>query len=320
MSHPGRGRKSRRSSRTWLGSSTALLSVLALTFVGQDPGASSGGSTARAQLDWGEDMDCDGLTDEVERFLGANPTCADSDYDGAKDGAEWLLGSDLNDAASLPDPHPAIRSCAYEAMGQIRVFCAVFPANLDFVDSFRLIVGSSEFGYSTEGDPGTGLGLFDVSAFLAYVAHSFTNTQHVGLELAGFTIDLDPSLLEESGSLNIGWASKIAGVEVVDQIYLGIEGTTKFMLAGSPTMGSAGSFTIQPLSPVPPPGDEDSEYCKIGLSDGAPVGLASVEFSVTTADCEPDGLLYCIDVDCTALAGQKFVMVDYGYLQSKAQE
>lgn len=333
--------QSRRGRTTCRSTSVAFLVAFALTYVGgdshdaaHDPGSTESpgswrssnhrpfmlGTTASAQFGWGEDQDLDGLADEVERFLGANSSLADTDYDGYSDGVEWVLSSDLTDPDSLPDARPAIRSYAYESLGQIRVFCAVYPANLDFVSTFRLLVGSREFTEADEGDPGTGIGIYDVSGLIPLLAHSYTHTQYLGLELAAFNMDFDPSLLRESGPLNIAWAATIAGVEVVDQIYLGIEGTTSYLLAATPAMAGGGSdFTIQPLGPVPPLGDEVAEYCSIGLSDGTPVGLASVEFSVTTADCLPDGLLYCIDADCSALAGQTFILVDYGYLQSKAR-
>jgi hypothetical protein len=268
----------------------------------------------------GIDVDLDGLLDEVEPYIGADATNADTDGDGYIDGAEWTLGSDPKDPASIPTLQPAVRSCAYKTNDQIRVFCAVYPANLDYVSTFRLLVGSTTFKYAQDGDPGVGLGIVDISGILPLLAGSFTRTTFKGLDLVGFNFDLPYYLLENHGQLNVAWAANLAGSPVVDQLYLGLQGGNAYVLgAGGPTTPGAVSCVIQPMGAVPPTPDETPEYCAVGFSSGSPVGLASVEFSVTNASCEPDGLLYCIAADCSALAGQSFVMVDYGYLQSKTQ-
>jgi hypothetical protein len=321
--------KPRRGRATPLWTCAALATAFAFAYVGAQPTPSAapgaGASldlVARAQaqdIDWGYDLDEDGLSDEVESVTGSDFTVADTDGDGYGDGAEWVLGADPADPGSLPDPRPAVRSTAYEVGDKIRVFCAVFPANLDLVQSFCLLIGSTSFEGAPEGDPGSGIGIYDASGLLGGYVGSFTQTTYLGLSLVGFDFDLDRTLLLAAGDLYVAWTARIAEVVVVDQLLLGVEGATEFVLAaGSAAPGSGSTLVAQPLALVPPPGDEIPEYCAVGFSDGTSVGLASVQYDVTSAECEPDGLLYCIDDDCTSLEGQSFLLIDYGYLQSRA--
>jgi len=326
MAHP------RRTWSTCSRTSVIVVGVIALAVIGseptvQDPSANSSSHSlgfvprASAEVDWGFDQDEDGLSDEVEKICGTDMSVGDSDGDGYSDGCEWVLRSSARDASSRPDPRPAVRCCAYEANGQIRVFCGVYPANFDFVESFHAYVGSTEYTLAPEGDPGTGVGLFDISSLLVGAAGSYTETTFLGLSLVGFDFDIDRCLLTQNGRLNIAFASKLAGVLVADQLLFGIEGFTDYLIAGGPVLaGAAASLGMQPLDPIPPPDEEDQAYCAISLSDGTSVGVASVEYQVTSAACEPGGLLYCVTADCASLSGQTFVLIDYGYLQSLADD
>jgi hypothetical protein len=329
MAHPRRGWST--CSRT----SVIVIAVFALALVGSEPPSAGSatvtpnrlplamnlGSSARAEVDWGLDQDEDGLNDEVEKVCGTDRAVGDSDGDGFSDGCEWVLGSDPRDPNSVPDPRPAVRACAYEAGGQIRVFCGVYPANLDFVDSFHVYLGSPAYDQAPQGDPGSGVGLFDISSLLIGVAGSYTETTFLGLSLVGFDFDIDRCLLAQNGRLNVAFASKLAGVLVADQLMLGVQGATDYVIAGGPAVaGTAATLGMAPLEPIPPPDEDDQDYCAITLSDGTSVGVASVEYQVTSAACEPGGLLYCVSADCGALAGQTFVLVDYGYLQSLADD
>ncbi len=266
------------------------------------------------------DSDLDALPDEIEPLVGSSPTDPDTDQDGFMDGIEWVLGTSPADPTSIPDPKPAMRSYAYQVQDQIRVFCGVFPADPAMVGCFRFLVGSDTFRNAPEGDPLTGLGIVDITSFFTLLGTSFTEAKFHGLTLVGFNVDLPTYLLVNHGQLNVALAATLADTPVVEQLYLGVQGTTGYVLGGGPAMpGGAASFAIQPLDPVPLPQDELPEYCEVGFGNATPVGIASVEYTVTSAACAPDGLLYCIDADCTALAGQTFVLVDYGFLQSKTQ-
>jgi len=101
-----------------------------------------------------------------------------------------------------------------------------------------------------------------------------------------------------------------------------VQGSTSLVLSNGPaTAAGQPSYAIQPLDPSGGGGGgDDPEYCSLGFDAGTPVGVGSVEYSVTSASCQPDGLLFCVGVDCTALQGQKMMMIDYGFLQSKAGE
>jgi hypothetical protein len=324
----------RRGETSWLRSGLTVSAALIVTFIGTDGfeagnsgredasrGRSVGPALAGADVDWGADQDMDGLLDDIERLIGVDSLMVDTDGDGYDDGVEWLMRSDAADAASVPDPRPAVRTLCHQSNGEIRVFCALYPANLQFIESFHLLVGSPDFDLATEGDPGVAIGLYDISGLLPALSGSYTLTQFLGLDVIGFDFGLDPSLLTPSTPLNVAVSARLAGVPVADQSYLGVQGSTSYVISGGPAIGgSSASYIANPLNPIPPPSDETPEYCAIGFSGGSPVGVASVEFSVTSAECEPDGLLYCIDVDCMALQGQSFMMVDYGYLQSKSSQ
>jgi hypothetical protein len=309
------------------GGAAGYLGAVAFCFVGLGPDAPSGEpatwlgpTSARGSFPEGIDSDGDGMSDEFERFTDTNAHVADTDGDGSDDGAEWLLRSDPNDASSLPEPRPAIRSYAFESGGALRIFTLFFPAAPTLVDSFHLVAGSPDFVQAGEGDPGTGLGVIDLTDALPSLAAGYCSSDYLGLPLVGFEIDLDLSVMR-SAPLVFGWAAQIAGVEAIDQLYLGIQGATPFVVAGGPTLpGGLPTFVAAPLQPIPPPNDEDSEYCEVAFSNGTPTGVATIEYTVTSAACEPDGLLYCIDADCTALANQTFLMLDYGYLQQKAAQ
>ncbi|MSR46106.1 MAG: hypothetical protein EXS13_03420 [Planctomycetes bacterium] len=279
-----------------------------------------GPRSARAEFPEGDDTDADGLSDEFENFCNTSAYDADCDDDGFSDGAEWILRSDPNDPESIPDPRPAVRLYAYEVDGALRVCTGLYPSDISLIDAAAFVVSSPFFVNAVEGDPGTGLGVIDLSDVVPTLATNVCGSSFLGLGLATFDIDFDLALLR-SAPLVIGWALTLADSEAIEQIYVSTEGTTSFMIASGPAMpGGASSFVAAPLQPIPPPNDEDPEYCSVAFSDGTPAGVATLEFSVTAADCEPDGLLYCIAVDCTALAGQTFLMLDYGYLQGKLAE
>jgi len=320
---------SRRGSSTCLGTTLMAIVAFALTYVGgggstpeapRTEGRISLAPVARGEIDWGYDADGDGLSDEMEKFAGSNMFVADTDGDGFGDGAEWVLRGNPIDAAAVPVPWPSVRTYAYEVGDRIRVSCTVFPADPRFYGGFRLLVGSPEFVISPHGDPGSGVGIYDVTSWLATLAGAYTETTFLGLSCIGFHFDLERSLLEQVGRMNIAAVATLANVTVVDQICLGVEGATHFVLAAGPVdPGGGGALTTQPLPPIPPPDDEVPEYCAVTLSEGKSVGLASIEYEVTDAGCEPGGLLYCIDADCTALAGQTILLIDYGYLNSLGQ-
>ena len=291
---------------------------------GERGGSSSfGPPTARADVDWGFDSDLDGLPDEVELLVGGSPLLTDTDGDGSSDALEFVCGSKVDDPTSTPKPKPSTRTCAFEAAGRIRVFCAVYPANLDMVSTFHCVVGSQDFTCAPEGDPGKGVGIFEITPFLASAAHSYTLAQNLGLDLVGFSFDFDRDLLLQNVPVSIGFASRIADVDCADEITLTVQGSTNLVLSNGPaTAAGQPSYAIQPLDPSGGGGGggDDPEYCSLGFDGGTPVGVGSVEYSVTSASCQPDGLLFCVGVDCTSLQGQKMMMIDYGFLQSKAGE
>lgn len=284
--------------------------------------AAFGPPTARADIDWGFDTDLDGLPDEVELLVGGSPLLSDTDGDGYSDALEFVCGSKLDDPTSMPKPKPSTRTCAYETAGRIRVFCAVYPANLDMVNTFHCVVGSQNFTVAPEGDPGSGVGIFEITPFLSAVAHSYTLAQNLGLDLVGFSFDFDRATLLKNAPVSIGFASKIADVDCADEITLTVQGSTSLVLSNGPATASGQtSYAIQPLDPSGGgSGGDDPEYCSLGFDSGTPVGVGSVEYAVTSASCAPDGLLFCVGVDCTSMQGQKMMMIDYGYLQSKAGE
>lgn len=272
---------------------------------------------ARADFPEGDDADGDGLSDDLERFSDTNANCTDTDGDGYGDGAEWVLRSDPNDPQSLPDPHPALRGYVYEADGALRVSTAFYPADLDLIEGFAFVAGSPNFDAAIEGDPGTGLGVIDLSSVVPTLATNVCTTTFLGLGLASFDMDFDLSLLR-STPLVFGWAARIAGGDALDEAFVSTEGATSFVIVSGPSVPGIGmALVAQPLQPIPPPTFEQPEYCEVGFSDGVPVGVATLEFTVNSAQCEPDGLLYCIADDCGALADQTFMMLDYGYLQGK---
>jgi hypothetical protein len=280
-------------------------------------GVAFGPASARAEFQEGIDSDSDGLSDELERFTDTNAHVADTDGDGYDDGAEWALRSDPNDPASLPDPRVAIRSWAYETEGVLRIATTFYPADLNLIDAFSFVAGSPEFTDAPEGDPRSGLGVIDLSGVVSILAKNVCSTSFLGLALASFDMDFDLTVLR-STPLALGFAYRVAGSDAVEQVYLGSEGATQFMVGlGASAPGVGAALVAQPIQPIPPPNDEQPEYCAIGFSEGEAAGVATLEFTVTSSACEPDGLLYCIDADCAALDGQTFLMLDYGYLQSR---
>ncbi len=317
-------------SRSWRRASGVVIGV-ALAYVGSSldlrrcevvpSGGTFGPSLARADYPEGHDTDADGLSDEFERFSKTDSFDFDCDDDGYSDGAEWVLRSDPVDPASTPEVAPAVRSYAYESAGVLRVYTAFYPANVDLIDSFHVVAGSPNFVAAVEGDPGSGLGVIDLTSLIPTIATGFCASDFLGLDLVSFHFDVDLSVMRTAAPICLGFATKLAGIEAIDQLFLSSQGATSFVVAGGPALPSGLlSFAVQPLQPIPPPDDETPEYCSVAFSEGAPVGVATLEFVVNSADCEPDGLLYCIDADCTALDSQTFLMLDYGYLQSKANQ
>src|SRR5262249_7563593 len=234
----------------------ALLFIgIASTERGDSPGSVNrrkvtvfGPPTARADVDWGFDSDFDGLPDEVELLVGGSPMLADSDGDGYSDALEFVCGSKIDDPASTPNPSPGTRTCAYETNGQIHVFCAVYPANLDMVDSFHCVVGSPDFTCAPEGDPGQGVGIFEITPTLSTAAHSYTLAQNLGLDLVGFTFDFDRDALLQHAPISIGFASRLADVDCADELTITVQGATNLVLSNGPaTVSGQPSYAIQPL-------------------------------------------------------------------------
>jgi hypothetical protein len=282
----------------------------------RQPPIDVGPATARADINWGYDSDFDGLPDEVECLVGGVPFLADTDGDGFGDAIEFVCGSRIDDPTSTPTIQPSLRLCAFETGGVIRVFCALYPAGLDLVSTFRCLIGSPNFTNAPEGDPGTGIGMFDITSVLPSVTRSYTHTSYLGLDLVGFTFDLDKNVVMQNAPVNLACVAKLAGVVCCDQLLLTTQGPTHLVLAGGPAISPGLSgYAIQPLDPSG--SGEDQEYCSLGFDSGQSVGVGSIQYSVTSASCQPDGLLFCVGADCTALAGQKILMIDYGFLQSK---
>jgi hypothetical protein len=65
-------------------------------------------------------------------------------------------------------------------------------------------------------------------------------------------------------------------------------------------------------------GGTEPQYCQTTLGGGASNGLGGIEYSVQSAACVPDGLLFCVGADCADLVGASIVIIDYGFLQNQA--
>jgi hypothetical protein len=283
---------------------------------------------ARASIDRGHDQDGDGLPDELESILGSEMLFRDSDGDTFPDGLEWIGRSDPLDPLDHPLLRPAMRCFAYELNGQIKVFLGLFPADLDVLDSFSAFLGNE----SIKGTSGNELiGIVNITGILATAVRSVTAQPLLGTTLAGFTLDIPITTLDQYSPLCVGISASVAGVTLVDEVTLVKRGGRRMSLA-SETAGTSGGggtgvgfvMALLPLDPYGGPGaggggSEDPEYCQANLSDGDPTGLGGIQFLVESANCVPDGLLYCVGQDCAALEGETFVMIDYGFLQAQAQ-
>jgi hypothetical protein len=202
------------------------------------------------------------------------------------------------------------------------VFCAVYPANLDMVSTFHCVVGSQDFTCAPEGDPGKGVGIFEITPFLASAAHSYTLAQNLGLDLVGFSFDFDRDLLsaERPGEHRLRVAHRRRRLR--DEITLTARARRPRPLERTGHRGGSAELrhpdrSIRQAAAA----GRRPRVLFARLRSGDAVGVGSVEYSVTSACCQPDGpALSASAVDCTALQGQKMMMIDYGFLQSKAGE
>ncbi len=289
----------------------------------------------QAATAWAHDFDFDGLPDEIEYIFGTNPLYTDSDGDGSTDIAEWMMWSEPTDIESAPQQarSPGIRSHAYQVNDSIRVFVAVFPVN--FFEGFHFYFGSPEFNRGMYGDAHT-LWIQDFTSALPNMITSSTFVRDRGMSLFGVTFDIPISVVDKLAPLSLAFRGTIDGTVFYEQISLLSDGGSRMMLSPdtladreNPESGMA-SFSALPLDTVRdeiPGGDgsgsllsesteDDPQYCQTSLTAGASSLSGGASFTVSTAQCVPDGLLYCTGADCSAMAGQSMVFIDYGWLQS----
>jgi hypothetical protein len=265
------------------------------------------------------DSDGDSLPDQVELIFGTQPFIKDSDGDLYSDGLEWVMRTDPIDPASLPVPYPGVRSYAYETSSGVEVFTALWPGNLNLIDRVFAFYGSPNLDNVPEGDET--LGILDITPFLYSSLVQFSSNDAEGFRLVSFTIRISSSLMDAYSPLSVGLAFSIAGRPLVERMALHKQGDCRMVFFPDPSQvpgsGNPTSFFFQPLAPGGD-GGEDPEYCLTEVGAGDPTGAGGMIYQVQSADCVPDGLLYCVAEDCQALAGQTLVTIDYGFLQAKA--
>ncbi|HET9481216.1 MAG TPA: hypothetical protein VFP98_05620 [Candidatus Polarisedimenticolia bacterium] len=274
---------------------------------------------ARAATSNGSDADLDGLPDELEILFGTQPFLGDTDADNYSDGMEWVLRTDPTDATSTPVLRAALRAYAYEGpSGDPCIFVALWPGNLAFLQKFSGWLASPAFDAAPEGD--SQLGLLDITRPMIDAVDDLSLVQSQGLQLVGFSFELPASLLSRYQPLSLGLAARIAGVPLVEQLSLATIGSTPMVFLPDPSVlpGTTPppAYWFLPLDPGG--GGSDPEYCQTTLGPGDPTGGGGILYQVQSANCVPDGLLYCVAQDCASLAGQSLTLIDYGFLQSKA--
>ena len=285
--------------------------------------------TARANATWASDVDLDGIPDEVELIFGLQPYVADTDGDGYRDGVEWTLRSDPLDSASQPTLQASLRSYAYETtQGNVKVFTMLFPGNVNLLDEFLVHLGSPNLTNAPLGD--RDMGILDFTPFLTSVPNQFTSSNSNGMGVVSFTFELSMSLVNTYAPLSVGVAANLVGTPVVDQMSLTRQNGTSMVFFPDPSVvpgagQTPSNYWFLPLNPAPAVGGgggggggSDPEYCATTLDGGDPTGAGGIAYTVQSADCVPDGLLYCVDSDCDSLAGQTLILIDYGFLKSKA--
>jgi hypothetical protein len=281
-----------------------------------------GPSVAFAQLQDASDYDSDGVPDELEAIFGTEILYPDSDGDAFLDGFEWVAQGDPLDPLVIPQFEPSMRTFAYEAGEQIHLFTGMFPSDPSLLDRFSVVFGHESL------DPSNGLGVVDLTGLLNEMVHSVTNTRALGLNNTGFTISLPVNLLETFSPLSIGLSARLAGNVVVQEITLLESNGIRMVLSGDQPHDyrSGMKLSLQPLNPLGSgggsggggSGGDDPEYCETTLGEGDPSGTGGIAFRVESADCVPDGLLYCLPTECTSLEDQVLVIIDYDFLQAKA--
>lgn len=267
----------------------------------------------------GYDADGDSLPDEVELIFHTQPYLSDSDGDSYSDGMEWLMRTDPLDPAQVPVPLPAIRSHAYETTAGIHVFTVLWPGNLALIDRVYAFYGSPYLDHAPEGDET--LGILDITPLIYSSLVQITSSEAEGFKLLSFTFRLTTGLMDSYSPLTVGLAMSIAGRPLVERMALFKQDDTRMVFFPDPSLvpgaGNPTSFFFQPLSPGGG-GGGDPEYCLTEVGAGDPTEAGGIIYEVQSANCVPDGLLYCVAEDCQALAGQTLVTIDYGFLQSKA--
>lgn len=273
----------------------------------------------------GGDQDGDGIPDRMERVLGASTLKIDTDGDGSSDLREWLGRSNPLSSRSIPGSRrPSIRGFAWQdsPASPIQICVALYPKAL--LPSFHVFLGSPNLSGK----------------------NSTYNIQEITGEIRPVVVEIDDSDvltfflpasydLPSLSPISIGVVAgtKRDGTVVVDRFCL-LDKPEDFgemllenlisLPSGSPiaaaSLNSMGRTAPDGPGDSGPKRDDEPSYCAVEFSDGTPVGLAAIQFSVVSADCAPDGLLYCIRSDCQSLLGKTFTMIDYGYLQGKASD
>lgn len=262
------------------------------------------------------DTDQDGLPDSMEEVL--DPTMrtqADTDGDGASDLKEWLGRTHPLDPYSFPvGLQPSVRGFAWqEAAGApVQLHVDVYPAAS--LQSLRVFFLSGKAP----------------NQVIQEITPVIGSVQPGPDGAAGLTFTLSttsPDTLSNFAPLCIGLVAgtEAAGNVVVDRLaLLDKPGSTGLMLLERLT-GDHLDSALAALDPnVRGEGevdeDEDARYCKLTLDAGDPTGLGGIKYTVQSGECIPDALLYCVDADCKGQVGKEIVLIDYGFLQTKAKK
>lgn len=311
--------------------------VLGVAFVGVERGGSStpfvteqeradgvlGPASAHAVVDRSHDYDVDGLPDGIEALLGTEPLIHDSDGDGFSDGIEWVCRADPLNPLEVPRLSPSMRCIAYEVSGRVKLFASIFPADPSTLDSFSAFLGNENLASMGQNQI---IGIVNITGLLTTAVREVTSQRVMGTNLAGFFLDFPFSVVDQFSPLSVGISAKVAGRPLVEEVTLLKRNGRRMVLINEAPAAAGGTGVVLSLLPLDPHGNasggggtQDPEYCQTNLGSGDPTGLGGIQFVVESSACLPDGLLYCVAEDCADLQGETFVMIDYGFLQARAQ-
>lgn len=263
-----------------------------------------------AQVNGQNDVDGDGLSDNLEHLLGTSPDLADSDFDGFSDAEEYARRSSPIMTWETPGTAPASMGMGASIGGGLHSVSVIYLQDGDLAGK-SLTFGLMINGHMTP---------LPQAIFVQQSTLTYVSAATPGELVAVLDVVLSPAVFRRTGSLSLYTIVEGAGVACSDAVNLAFDGSMFVQRmelvtqsGGSPgtemVVASGGGTVLRPLGGGGGTGGTPDSICSQTTTPVGQSGAVMTE-EVTSASCETGWDSTCDSSSCAGSVGTTIQVID----------